>query len=167
MATSSHKTTSATSAARTQNTRQRRLDVIAGLMVLVGLISGGAGYLLGSSHVLKHGDEAARAETPILVPLEPFTVNLKSDDGRNRFLHIGLSVKAADERSQKQAMQYLPEVRSRVLILLSNRQADSLAAPGDRTRLAAEVLQALNKPLAPDQVPPRFTDVAFTTFMIQ
>jgi Flagellar basal body-associated protein len=168
MAIPNQKTTIAgTNVAKIDTRKSRRLGLVVALVALVGIASAGAGYVLGNSRMSTQAGDTTRSEAPIFVALEPFTVNLKSDDGRNRFLHIGMSLRVADVQSQKQAMQYLPQLRSRILLLLSNRQADSLATQDDRTQLAGEILQALNRPVTPDQPPSRFTDIAFTAFMIQ
>jgi flagellar FliL protein len=103
---------------------------------------------------------------PIFISLEPLTVNLQSS-GRSRFLHVGLTFKAEDDKSQARVTEYLPEVRSRILTLLSNRDADSLLTPADKTRLAAEILAAVNQPFAPTLPPQRISSVMFTAFVLQ
>jgi len=100
------------------------------------------------------------------VALEPFTVNLQADD-RDRFLHIGLTLKVADAKTQAQIIQYLPETRSRILSLLSNRDPAALVTADDKNKLAAEILKALNKPLASSQPPQHITNVLFTAFVVQ
>jgi flagellar FliL protein len=138
------------------------------LIVLTAtLAAAGAAYYF--TFMQNHGKSAAAAplpEAPIFVALEPFTVNLQADD-RDRFLHIGLTLKVADAKTQAQIIQYLPETRSRILSLLSNRDPASLVTADDKNKLAAEILKALNKPLASSQPPQHITNVLFTAFVVQ
>ena len=146
--------------------KKSRLGLI--LIVLTAtLAAAGAAYYF--TFMQNHGKSATAApvpETPIFVALEPFTVNLQADD-RDRFLHIGLTLKVADAKTQAQIIQYLPETRSRILSLLSNRDPASLVSADDTSKLAAEILKALNKPLAGSQPPQHITNVLFTAFVVQ
>lgn len=103
---------------------------------------------------------------PIFIALDPFTVNLQPN-GRARFLHVGVTLKVADNKSQSQVIQYLPEVRSRVLTVLSNRESESLATPENKAQLGADLMAALNQPFAPNLPPQKIAGVMFTTFMLQ
>lgn len=146
--------------------KKSRLGLI--LIVLTAtLAAAGAAYYF--TFMQNYGKSAAAApmpDTPIFVALEPFTVNLQADD-RDRFLHIGLTLKVADAKTQAQIIQYLPETRSRILSLLSNRDPASLVSADDKSKLAAEILKALNKPLAGSQPPQHITNVLFTAFVVQ
>jgi len=147
-------------------TKKSKLGLI--LIVLTAtLVAAGAAYYF--TVMQNRGKSAAAApvpETPIFVALEPFTVNLQADD-RDRFLHIGLTLKVADAKTQAQIIQYLPETRSRILSLLSNRDPAALVTADDKNKLAAEILKALNKPLASSQPPQHITNVLFTAFVVQ
>lgn len=140
------------------------------ILILLAAILAAAGAAYYFTVMQNHGNSAAVAapqpETPIFVALEPFTVNLQADD-RDRFLHIGLTLKVADAKTQAQIIQYLPETRSRILSLLSNRDPAALVTAEDKNKLAAEILKALNKPLASSQPPQHITNVLFTAFVVQ
>lgn len=103
---------------------------------------------------------------PIFIALDPFTVNLQPN-GRARFLHVGVTLRVADTKSQSQVTQYLPEVRSRVLTVLSNRESESLVTPENKAQLVAELMAALNQPFAQNLPPQKISHVMFTTFMLQ
>ena len=109
---------------------------------------------------------AVAPAAPIFVPLEPFTVNLQPN-GRSRFLHVGLTLKVADAKSQGQVTAYLPEVRSRILTALANRESESLVTPENKAQLAAELMAALNQPFAPNLPPQKISSVMFTAFVLQ
>lgn len=140
-----------------------------GLILIVltaALVAAGAAYYFTRMQPAVKTVAAPIPETPIFVALDPFTVNLQAED-RDRFLHIGLTLKVADAKTQAQIVQYLPETRSRILSLLSNRDPNTLITADDKNLLAAEILKALNKPLASSQPPQHITNVLFTAFVVQ
>lgn len=145
--------------------KSRMLGVALGAIVAIVVVAGAA-YYLGNSRVASHAAPAPVVETPIFIALEPFTVNLQSE-GRPRFLHIGVTLKVNDIKSQDQVTQYLPEARSRVLMLLSNRKPESLSTQEDKNQLSTEILKTLNKPFSPSNKPQQITDVVFTAFVLQ
>lgn len=139
--------------------------LIIGLLVLALAGMGGGGYFFMQGKSAP-APAQVKAEAPIFFALEPFTVNLQPG-GRNRFLHVAVTLKMADAASQAQMTQYLPEVRSRVLNALSNREAESLATPEDKTRLSGEIMQVLSQPFGPNTPQQKIASVMFTTFMLQ
>jgi len=146
--------------------KSKKKILIIGLLALALTGLGGGGYYFFMKSKSGSSQEEAKAETPIFMPLEPFTVNLQPG-GRGRFLHVAVTLKMANAKSQVQMTQYLPEVRSRVLNTLSNREADSLATPEDKTRLSGEIMQSLSQPFGPNTPQQKISSVMFTTFMLQ
>jgi len=145
----------------------RSPKLLIGLLVGVGLLAAcAAAYVF-----LGHKDAPAEAakvavEKPIFVTLEPLTVNLQSE-GRGKFLHVGIALKMRDEPSKAQVIEFMPELRSRALMLLSNRSPDSLVSTDDKTKLADEIRAELNRPLG-DKLPDQgIASVSFNTFVVQ
>jgi|688.fasta_scaffold95640_4 flagellar FliL protein len=143
---------------------KKKIFILMGVLALA-LAGAGGGYFFMKSKSAPAPVER-KAEAPIFLPLEPFTVNLQPG-GRSRFLHVSVTLKMADEASRAQMTQYLPEVRSRVLSTLSNREAESLATPEDRTRLSGEIMQSLSQSFGPNTPKQKITGVMFITFMLQ
>ena len=139
-------------------------------LLLVAAITGAIAYYIGSINNVARTNlstpQEVKIEAPIFVALEPFTVNLRSDE-RERFLHIGITLKVADAGSQSTIAQYLPEARSRVLLMLADRTPDSLITADDKKQLSVEILKTLRKPLSADKLTQRITDVLFTSFVVQ
>lgn len=162
MATS---TTSTPSTAKVKSPRRRKLVILLVTLTVLGGSTAAAAY-----YYLKPATSVAVAPAapvdPVYVALEPLTVNLQPND-RNRFLHIGVTLKVADAKAQVQVTQYLPEVRSRVLLVLSNRQSESLLSPGDKTKLAGEILAVLQQPFAANLPAAKISSVMFPVFMLQ
>lgn len=135
-------------------------------LALTGTAAGAAYYFGGNRSGARPATPVAAVEVPIFVALEPMTVNLQPN-GRSRFLHVAVTLKMSEPKSQGQVTQYLPEVRSRVLTVLSNRAADSLLTTEEKNLLADEIMGALNQPFAANLPPPKIASVMFTTFMLQ
>ena len=135
-------------------------------LALIAIAAGSAYYFLNKRKTASHETPVAVVEVPIFVALEPMTVNLQPN-GRSRFLHVAVTLKMTESKSQSQVTQYLPEVRSRVLTVLSNRAADSLGTVEDRALLAETIMAALNQPFAANSQPQKIASVMFTTFMLQ
>ena len=141
-----------------------------GLLLFVTLALAAAGaagayyyfYYLDSVHT----PVVAAPTVPIFIALEPFTVNLQPG-GRTRFLHVGVTLKVENTKEQALVVQYMPEVRSRMLTVLSNRQSDALVAAADKAQLAVDLMAALNLPFASNMAPQKIAGVMFTAFMLQ
>lgn len=141
------------------------LIIVLGAVTLCALAGGGYVYLTAGK---KAETEPAPkvAEKPIFVALEPFTVNLQSE-GRGRYLHVGIALKVKDEKAKAQVVEFMPELRSRVLLLLSNRPPESLVTTEDKSKLAEEIRTAIDAPLSADLPPQGVTSISFNTFVVQ
>ncbi|PMR77712.1 flagellar basal body-associated protein FliL [Billgrantia endophytica] len=106
-------------------------------------------------------------QAPIFLKIDPFTVNLADDDFGSRLLYVGLSLKTGDEETRSVLEEHMPQVRSRLLMLFSGKQAGELTSPEGKRRLAAEVTAALSEPLTQPQPPLDIQDVLFTEFIVQ
>ena len=103
---------------------------------------------------------------PIFIPITPFTVTLQSAD-RERIVHIAMTLRVADEQSRQRIEKYMPEVRSRVLMLLSAQTPESVQTPQGKVDLANALMKAVNKPFTPLPDGQYVTDVLFTEFVVQ
>lgn len=148
------------------NTRNRGKLIVAGVAVIAAL--GAGSFFLGS--LLTNRQPAAPAvpvvPAPIFVALDSFTVNLKTEEG-DRFLHTGLSLKVADAQTQARITEYLPEVRSRILLLLSAKQPAELSSVEGKRMLAQDIRRAVSQPFAPSLPAQQILDVLFTSFVVQ
>jgi flagellar FliL protein len=153
----------------------RSSKLLIGLLIAVGVIAAGAvafilvgPKLMGGAPSAEAAPKHAAPEKPIYVTLEPLTVNLQSE-GRGRFLHIGISLKVDSEEAKGQITELMPDLRGRVLLLLSNRAPDSLVSTEDKTKLADEILKALNTPVSAESKAKDMgiTSVSFNTFVVQ
>lgn len=149
----------------------RSSKLLIGLLAIASMAGIAAGgFALSRSSLFAQEAPAAAAPKalpkPIFVTLEPLTVNVQSE-GRSRFLHIGMSLKVNDEQAKAQLVEFMPELRSRLLLLLSNRQPETLLSTQDKAKLAEEIRAELNRPLTADAPPQAIASVSFNTFVVQ
>lgn len=133
---------------------KKKLVIIIGVVVaLLVLAGGGAAWVMASrSHA--DGDEdgapAPRKEAarvaPTFLPMENMVVNL-ADPGGDRFVQLGITVEVDDAKTAEQVKQYLPSIRSGVLMLLSQRTSSELLQREGKEKLANDILREVSRPL--------------------
>ncbi|WP_321366938.1 flagellar basal body-associated protein FliL [Pseudomonas extremaustralis] len=148
----------------------RLLILLLALVVVAGSSAGTYVYL---SRVAKTG-EAAKAEpaetkpqAPRLVNIAPMTVNLVNERDEPRLLYVGFALEVADDATQAQLQQYMPQVRSQLLTLLSGQNSAQVITPQGKAALAERILHTLGQPLAPQQPAPAVLRVLYTDFIVQ
>ena len=106
-------------------------------------------------------------ESPIFMRIEPFTVNLADDNYGSRLLYTGVTLRVGNEESKTILEEHMPQVRSRLLLLLSGKQAGELTSPEGKQQLAQAIVNRLNVPLTENQPPLDLREVLFTEFIVQ
>lgn len=85
---------------------------------------------------------------PLYVSLKTFTVSLKpTAPNDNRVIYIGLTMRVEDKTSQALVEKVLPEVRSRINMLLSQQTADQLINAEGKKALLKNLTQELSQPI--------------------
>jgi len=168
----------ATTTANQQNIAQpaspspmKRIIVIV-LIALVAAGAAGAGtwFFLSKRAPAPTPAEAAAAAppvAPVFYPLEAMTVNLQSDDGSQHYLRIGLTIKLTDAKMQQQLQDHMPEIRSRILLALSNKHPEDLAPLDGKRALATELQTLIEQPTDKGVPPLNIGGVLFTEFVVQ
>lgn len=104
---------------------------------------------------------------PVYANLESFTVSLQPEDNdADRVLYIGLTLKMKDEAAKLALESHLPEVRSRLLMLLSQQTAGELTADKGKVKLVQQIKQVISEPLT-GQNKIMITDVLFNAFILR
>jgi flagellar FliL protein len=121
------------------------LIIIIAALVLVIVGGGAAWFLLGKS---EHAD-APKVEVhkdPHFVPLEAFTVNLQREEA-DQFLQATFSLKIMDPEIEVKIKAVLPEIRSKVNLLLSGKKPSELVSAEGKRKLALELRAIINNVL--------------------
>lgn len=111
--------------------------------------------------------KAAPPAPPVFAAMEPFTVNLQSEPGSEQFLQVALTLQVGDTSDVDAIKLYMPQVRSRVLLLLSSKTASEIATVDGKKKLAAEIMSQIKQPFAANAQALKVNDVFFTSFVIQ
>jgi len=136
--------------------KRGKLVIIASLVVLVlGAGGGAAWFFLRPADAEAAAAAAAKPKPAVFLPLESFTVNLMPSGGQPEFIQAGLTLKFDDAQASELVKQRMPEVRNRILMVLSSKRGPDLLPATGKQKLAEELAQAVKtiidpvKPAAP------------------
>lgn len=149
--------------------KSKMFIIIGAAVLLLGAGGGGAWYFLG--HKNEGQAEAAHAKPapaapPVFAQMDPFTVNLQADGGE-QFLQTAFTLQVGSQADVDAIKLYLPQVRSRVLLLLSSKRGAEISTVEGKKKLAEEIIAQLKQPFSPGAQPLHVSDVFFTAFVIQ
>jgi flagellar FliL protein len=126
--------------------RRKSGKLVALAAVVIMLLAGGAGaFVVLSGEEAAQTSEAADApEQPALfVPLETFTVNLLPSDGQQQYLQANVTLKLVSQTTADAIKTRMPEVRNRVLLILSAKRPSELMPVAGKEKLASEIGEAI------------------------
>lgn len=149
------------SAARARNSKVWLWLALAAVIFLAG--AGGAWFWW--SHNAAPVSKAAPPPPPkpVFVELGSFTVNLAAD----RVLQTSLTIQVKGSDEAEQIKLYMPQVKSRLLLLMSAKNADELNTAKGKEALAADIAALLRQPFTKGLAPMSLAGVFFTAFVIQ
>ncbi len=144
------------------------------VIAIMAVTLGSTFYFLKSSGMLagaQSADSSPVVETapppkPIFLPLDPFTVTLR-DNNTTRILYVEITLRVENDASREQLVEYMPEVRNRVISELTKKTPIYLQANEGRNELAASLIKSLSEPYFPNPNRPTIAAVLFTAFVIQ
>jgi flagellar FliL protein len=155
-------------AAEGKKSKSKLLIIIIGVLVLAAAGGGAAWYFMG--HKAEGAETAhakpAAAAPPVFAQMEPFTENLQADGGE-QFLQTAFTLQVGSQADVDAIKLYLPQVRSRVLLLLSSKRGAEIASVEGKKKLAEEIIATLKQPFSKGAHPLDVSDVFFTAFVIQ
>ena len=149
------------------------------LSVMLLLAGAGGAYLFVSkpAPAAAHAGEGAPAgeveakheeheehKPPVFVELEPFTVNLQPD---GQFLQATFNLQVEDEKVAEEIKLYTPQIRSRLLLMLSNKTGEELSKQEGKTTLVTEMKELIQQPFSKGAKPVKIDNVFMTSFVIQ
>ena len=133
--------------------KSKKLIVIGAVLVLLVIVGAGAAWFLASRSQAAEDEEGAepvRKEAvkvvPTFLPMENMVGNL-ADPGGDRVAQIGITLEVSDAKTAEQIKQYLPSIRSGILMLTSQRTSEELLQREGKEKLAADILREVSRPL--------------------
>lgn len=128
------------------------LIVLAAVLFFVLAALGTMLYVNKQRAAEEFGDEDARPVAskvevgpPTYLPLDNMVVNL-ADPGGERVAQIGVTLELEDAAAVEQVKQYLPTIRSGILLLASQRTSEELLKIEGKQKLARDILREASKP---------------------
>lgn len=136
------------------------------LLVLVGAGAAGGWFYWKRAPDTKPRVEAKKPvmPQPVFLALDPFTVNLRGD---GQFLQIAFSLQLAKQEDVGLLQQYLPQARSRLLMLLTAKSGEEIESTEGKQKLIADAVAALKQPFAAGLPPIQISNIFITSFVIQ
>ena len=148
---------------------KKMLFIIVGA-VLVLVIGGAAAFFMmggkGKKGEESHAEEKVEAKAPTFVVIEPFVVNLQQETG-DQYLQVAMTLQVPDGQTAEALKLYMPQVRSRLLMVLSSKKASELLTGEGKRRLTDEIIDQLGEPFSGKGKGPQINDVFYTSFVIQ
>jgi len=140
--------------------------IIVGAVLFLAVGIGGAWFVLGARH--NEGGAVSHVEnkTPVFLTMETFTVNLQVEEVP-QFLQVGMTLQVANEATAELIKQNMPQVRNRLLLLLSSKKSSELLSVDGKKKLATEIIDQIRQPFSAQGSKPEVSDVFFTSFVIQ
>ena len=149
--------------------KKSKLKLIVIALVILLAAGGGSAYFLlgkkappGGAGEVKHEE----AKAPVFLPLEAFTVNLQQE-AAEQFLQVSMTIQVKDDKALEGIKLYMPQVRNRILLLLSSKKASEINTADGKKKLAEEVAAQIRLPFSKQAKPQEVDSVFFTSFVIQ
>lgn len=149
-----------------------KLLIIILLTVIACGASGLAVYLLMSKDS-SAGERPAANEEPIVAPepifvkIGPMTVNLQSEAQNQHLLYTSLTLKVDNPETETFINKHMPEVHSRLLLLLSSKTAGELVSTEGKAALTEQILALFEEPITSPQPKLAISSVLFSEFIVQ
>lgn len=140
----------------------KMLFIIAGAVVLALA----AGFVTYTQFIAKgksgegHKKEDAKDVKAMLVPLDPFVLNLAE---QGRFLKVTMQLELAEASQQQGISDRIPQLRDAIITLVSSKSSESVSTPEGKFQLKDELLLRANQAIGKDV----FKNLYFTEFVMQ
>jgi flagellar FliL protein len=144
------------------------------IIIIAVIFLGGAGFgaykfLAGpkTNGVGQDADEVAGAPSkiPVFLTVDPFVVNLQPENG-DYYLQTSITLQLPTQATADSLKLFMPQVRSRIIMLLSSKKASELITNEGKEKLRDDIIDELSEPFSGNRGL-IITDVAFTSFVIQ
>ena len=154
--------------------KKSRLKLIIMVFLMVMLAGGGGGGYYYYKHVTNAEEpEEDRSvvkrkkveRDPVFVALDVFTVNLRGEEGQ--LLQVAITLQMSDEEDATKLRQFLPLVRSRLIMLLTSKRASDVLTVEGKNELAQQVAAEVSQPFFAGDYPLQIQNVMFTSFIVQ
>lgn len=157
-----------------KSSKKKKIIIAIIVIVLLGIAGGAAAYFMGQKDSDSKDAKKAvvKAAPAVFLPLENFVVNLQSENG-DKYLQAGITLQVKNAEQVEYYKTNMPQVRSRIIMLLSSKSADELLTNPGKVKLMDEIIKNVQLPYSKDQASPEEAEehkvlgVDFTSFVVQ
>ncbi len=113
-----------------------------------------------------HGEDGKEAKATVYYAIDPPLVVNFEDGSVVRFLQITMEVMAHDQKAIDSVQKNIPLIRNNLLLLMSNRNYQSMMSREGKEKLRQEALAEI-RAVQKKEGGPDVDDVLFTSFVVQ
>jgi flagellar protein FliL len=113
-----------------------------------------------------HGEDGGPAKAAVYYAIDPPLVVNFEDGSVVRFLQITMEVMAHDQKAIDSVQKNIPLIRNNLLLLMSNRNYQSMMSREGKEKLRQEALTEV-RAVQKKQGSPDVDDLLFTSFVVQ
>lgn len=130
------------------------LLIVVVLVLAIVLAAGGAFLYIGKQRAAAAFDDQEQPQAaaqkasvgpPVYMPLDNMVVNL-ADPGGERVAQVGITFELRDAAAAETVKQYLPTIRSGVLLLVSQKTSEEMLRREGKEKLANDILREAARP---------------------
>lgn len=116
--------------------------------------------------VLAHGSQGGSGKPAVYYAIDPPLVVNFEDGSVVRFLQITMEIMAHDQKAIDSVQKNIPLIRNNLLLLMSNRNYQSMMSREGKEKLRQEALTEV-RAVQKKEGSPDVDDLLFTTFVVQ
>ncbi|MBS0425376.1 MAG: flagellar basal body-associated protein FliL [Proteobacteria bacterium] len=135
-------------------------------IIAIGAGAGGVWYFMKMSGGEESEPAQPKPKPTKFVDLDVFTVNLQPEEN-NQYLQVGLTIKARETEVIQEITKQMPDIRNRILMLLSSKKAAEIAGIQGKQLLSQQIAEEIKKSLDSEELQDDIREVLFTSFVIQ
>ncbi len=148
------------------NKKGKLIIIIIVLLALGGGIGGTWYYMQGQTNELAGESQQPIKKPTTFVALDTFTVNLQPKES-NSYLQVGLTIKAHETEVVEAIDGQIPEIRNRILLLLSSKEAAEISTIIGKQQLTTDITNEIKQVFDSEEMQDDIVGVLFTSFVIQ
>ncbi len=131
--------------------KTKKLLVVMAVVLVFVIAAAGAWLYISKKNASEADPEvpvhAAKKTPPVFLALDNMVVNL-ADPGGDKVAQVGITLELLDSKASDKVKLYLPSVRSKILLLISQRESVELLSLAGKEKLAADVLAEALRPFS-------------------
>ncbi len=153
----------------TEEAPKKKSPLVMILVIALVALGGGVGvtwFLLKDTAQTVSGETKKPNMPTTFTDLDVFTVNLQPEDG-SHYLQVGLTIKTLQTKVGEAIKKQMPEIRNRLLLLLSSKKPSEISTVDGKQQLSEEITHEIRESLDSKTMQDEILGVLFTSFVIQ